>query len=755
MNAERGGKSDALRGAMWLRHPVFDGCAPLDVFECHDAGTDGTELRNVHMLFRREIKLDAAPEKAVLCLAADDVGKCFVNGRFVVETPQAAYPFAHPYYRLDITRHLQPGMNCLAVHVYYHGLVTRAYNSADNRAGVIAALDFVFPGGERRRVVTDDAWRCTVSHAYPSNELFGYATQFNENIDMRRLPVGWRKPGFDDQAWLAPLTGCQDHVFVPSEALPLEHWRAEPASIEPRDDAWFFDFGQELVGCLRLCVRGDKGQVIRVRCAEELTDTGELCVPMRSNCRYEDHVTLSGNEDMVEFFTYRGFRYVDVTGVPERPDVWMQVRHYPFDPAGSRCRSSEPLVEKLWELCTNGIRMGCQDGMLDCPTREKGQYTGDAYMTAKSHLLLTADATLTRKVILDFQRSQRFDEGLVCIAPGGFRQTLAEWSLLWTPLVDLYHRMTGDTDLVRRVAEAGTIHRLHDWFAGQESDRGLLTDLDRKKMILVDWPASLRGGYDHKATKDGENTVANAFYYFSLCAAARVVAAAGRDGTQFERRAQSLRTAFVQALLDKDRGLFRDGAESTNCSLHANGYALCFGLVPERCKAKVIELIREQRLNCGIYGAPYFIEACYRAGEPELAYDLMITNPDKHSWQEMLRSGATTTMEAWAPELKWNTSWCHPAGATPVYLIVTYLLGLSPAAPGWTRMRVDPRIPSALEHVDIRFAVPQGTVRARFDRDTGYRLEAPEGVEVEVAGLARDLVKVRGRMLRHEKEGSS
>jgi hypothetical protein len=207
---------------------------------------------------------------------------------------------------------------------------------------------------------------------------------------------------------------------------------------------------------------------------------------------------------------------------------------------------------------------------------------------------------------------------------------------------------------------------------------------------------------------------------------------AGKPGDTYDVRANKLREAVHRHLLDSDKGLFRDGSESQNCSLHASGYPLCFGLVPELNELNVLKLIRERRLDCGIYGAPYFIEGCYKVREHELAYDLMIGSRDKHSWHQMVASGATATMEAWAPDLKWNTSWCHPAGATPIYLLITCMLGLQPAEPGWKTVRVDPQIPTSLEWINVRFPTVSGEIAVKYHRDQGYRLTIPEGMGVDV-----------------------
>lgn len=738
--------ADLIGSAEWLRDPRFqdaptgDYVMPAEQVTGEVEGvhvlfnlprTPGTKgAPNAHTYFRKEVVLDQAPAQAVLFITGDDTFKFYLNGRSCVQGPERGYPFAHPFYVLPVTEQLKAGRNCLAAHVYYHGVYARAFNSGDNRSGFLMVLEVTFADGSQARYSTDSSWKCFRSQTYSASVLFGYGTQFNENMDLRNEPVEWREAGFEDAAWEVPLVQRQDHTFIPAIAAPLAHWRADPVKVEPRGEGrWFYDFGLELVGHTRIALRGPAGHEIVVHHGEELNPDGSVRHNMRCNCVYEDTITLSGRDDVAEFYDYRGFRYIEILKAPVQPQVWVDVRHYPFDAAASDFECSEPLLNDIWNMCKHGIRLGSQDVFVDCPTREKGQYTGDTYMTVLSQLILTGDPALTRKAIRDFQLSQRFDPGLLAVAPGSRRQELAEWSLLWPVMLHEYYWMTGDKPFTVRMTDPG-LEKLLAWFAGMENDSGLLTGMDRKKWVLVDWPANLRGGYDYETTKNDVNTVINAFYYAMLRCAAELTRLAGRDDAAIRSRMERLRTAFAGQLLDPAANLFRDGANSNHQSLHASGFALCFGLVPEKAQPAVVELLRQKRLDCGIYGAHYFIEGLYQIGQHELAYDLL-TSRDHHSWAEMLRHGATAPLEAWAPDQKWNTSFCQPAAATPIYLLVRYVMGLKPAAPGWKTVSVAPQVPAKLDRMKVRFPTVAGPILAEYEKSKGYRLVVPKGVGVK------------------------
>jgi alpha-L-rhamnosidase len=130
----------AFQGAQWLRDPRFKNEPTLGIFDVHRKKSQEARLKNIHTYFRKSFNLQTLPQRAVLRFTADDYAKLYINGTFVIQGPEPAYPFAHPYYDVDVTKYLCTGENVLAAHTYYHGLATRAFNSADNRSGLIAQL---------------------------------------------------------------------------------------------------------------------------------------------------------------------------------------------------------------------------------------------------------------------------------------------------------------------------------------------------------------------------------------------------------------------------------------------------------------------------------------------------------------------------------------------------------------------------------------------------------------------------------------
>ena len=62
------------------------------------------------------------------------------------------------------------------------------------------------------------------------------------------------------------------------------------------------------------------------------------------------------------------------------------------------------------------MRLGTQENYVDCPTREKGQYLGDAVVTAHAQVLLTGKTDMLLKCIDQFAQTARVCPGLLAVA---------------------------------------------------------------------------------------------------------------------------------------------------------------------------------------------------------------------------------------------------------------------------------------------------------------------------------------------------
>jgi len=92
----------------------------------------------------------------------------------------------------------------------------------------------------------------------------------------------------------------------------------------------------------------------------------------------------------------------------------------------------------------------------------------------------------------------------------------------------------------------------------------------------------------------------------------------------------------------------------------------------------------------------------------------LITCSDERSWVNMVNEGATACFEAWGKDQKWNTSLCHGWASSPIPILIEDIIGIKPAAPGWSEVDFTPRIPEAMKDFELEFQTIRGTMSIQY-----------------------------------------
>ncbi|MCD7883467.1 MAG: family 78 glycoside hydrolase catalytic domain [Lachnospiraceae bacterium] len=448
---------------------------------------------------------------------------------------------------------------------------------------------------------------------------------------------------------------------------------AQLAGTEAVDDTRIAD-----IGSLRTARPSDGGIPDALPGRQNSYNINQLNVRwnMRCGCAYQEIWTLGEGISRFHPYDYKGFRYVQLIypkSVKIR-EVSAWVRHYPMEEDACSLKSGDEL-EQIFEICKNAVRCCSQDGYLDCPTREKGQYLGDALITGRSQVWLTGTTELLRKCMDDFIASQRISPSMMAVAPGSVMQEIADFSLLFPllPLTD--YEFTADQEYLARCYPA--VQRLTESFLIYQRPDGLLENVG-DLWNLVDWPENLRDGYDFALTRpvvgEGCHNVINALWYGANQMQEQMerllgLPVTGRTG----RIAQAYHAAFYR----KDSRLFADSEKSEHCSLHANLYAAYFGLLPQEAENAYLTLLQTPGRVCGALPAYFALKSAAKIGRPDVCFRLM-TREDAYGWRNMLREGASASFEAWGKDQKWNTSLCHGWSSGFIPLFIEEIAGLHP-----------------------------------------------------------------------------
>lgn len=624
--------------------------------------------KNLHVLARGKLKLP--PGNWVLRFWAKDHYMLWLDGEYLGQGPVPSEPSC-AYYD---SYHISGGQEfTVALHLYYQGLCNRVWNSGDGRFGFWMTAR----NGDREVTIPQGNWHCMVCTAY-SGETVGYDTQFLENFDSRLYPEGWNRRDFDDTGWDHPIcAGWAPEKLLPRPVKMLEEYDLSPVSTIPIPGGVLLDFGREITGTLLLNVKGFREAKVTLRFGEEL-EKGRVRYDMRCNCRYEEIWTLSGGENRLHQYDYKAFRYAELIypdGVV--PTFFAaRVRHYPMD-EGCSLRCETDRLGEIFEICKNAVRCCTQEAFLDCPSREKGQYLGDAIITARSQVWLTGSTEMLRKCIRDFIAYQTISPALMAVAPGSLMQEIADFSLLFPELVMMDYDFTGDKAFLREGCEA--VKTMVEAFRAYCREDGLLENVT-ELWNLVDWPENLRDGYDFPLTRPavgrGCHNVVNALWYGANKRKAEMETILGLPVSQDY---ETIAAAFHRAFYRQEERLFADSEVSRHCSVHANLYPAFFGLLPKEAEESYIRLLQMPDRVCGAVPTFFALRSLARLGRQDVLYRLL-TREDAYGWKNMLREGATAAFEAWGKAQKWNTSLCHAWNSGPVSLFIEEMAGARPVA---------------------------------------------------------------------------
>ena len=287
------------------------------------------------------------------------------------------------------------------------GFTTQRAVYGDERAGY-AVLEVVFADGHVQTVVTDESWRASTGEVL-ADDLYN-----GETIDARLADSAWRHPGFDDAGWDAVHVVDFDASRLVATATPpvrrLAELAVERVWTSPSGKT-LVDFGQNLVGFVRVAVSGPAGTEVVLRHAEVLEHDELGTRPLR-HAAATDRFLLSGDDDVFEpTLTFHGFRYAEVTGWPggafDPAAITAIVVGTDVEPIGSFA-CSDPLLNQLHSNVVWGMKGNFLSVPTDCPQRdERLGWTGDLAVFAPTAAFLGDVESFLADWLVDLELERR------------------------------------------------------------------------------------------------------------------------------------------------------------------------------------------------------------------------------------------------------------------------------------------------------------------------------------------------------------
>ena len=435
------------------------------------------------------------------------------------------------------------------------------------------------------------------------------------------------------------------------------------------------------------------------------------------------------------------FRYCEIENYKEKPesrDLCRASVHYPFDETASFFKSSNDILNQVWDLCKYSVKATSFTGIYIDGDRERIPYEADALINQLCHY----------QVDREYSMARRSHEYLL------ERPTWpTEW-ILQSVLIAWYDYMyTGDNRSLQTnydILKSRALMQLKDsaslitTTAKEQTDEFISSIRFKGGKIrdIVDWPHTgiLGLGKSEGGEADGfqfsdYNAVTNAYHYEAMKLLSEIASVLDKkeDKTYFLKQAKDFEKIYNNTFFDKQKGYYRDGAGVTHASLHANMFPLAFGLAPEKQQRHILDFIRSRGMACSVYGSQFLMDALYRAADASYALSLLASDSER-SWYNMIRVGSTISLEAWDNKYKPNQDWNHAWGAVPANAIPRHLMGITPLAPGFETVCIRPQTDS-LRSAEMILPTIRGKIHMKIENNPGnyqMNITIPANMEADM-----------------------
>ncbi len=611
------------------------------------------------------------------------------------------------YQTFDVTDDLRAGSNILSAAVgdgWYSGhLEWRDRGFYGDRPRFIAQLEIIYADGSSSVITTNETWSVAYGQELEADIYMG------EAIDARRQPERWQKVEVFEAdinlvAQNMPPMRVIDEI-VPVSITEKQQW---PSS------RWIFDLGQNMVGRVRIKVKGTRGKTITLRTAERLESNGNFYTANYRGARSTDYFTLSGEEDVFEpTFTFHGFQYIELSGLetpPTTDTLTGIVIHSDLEETGT-FECSDPLLNQLQHNIKWGWKGNSLDVPTDCPQRdERLGWTGDAQVFCRTASFLTLSAPFFEKYVQDLEDAQGDKGQIPPVAPftdivdsdGGPAWADAFVICPWT-----IYQVFGDKLILERHYDA-----MSKWIDHQDAT-------SKDGIRCYDGYEGFKGFGDWLSTKADtpQELIGTAFFAYSSGLMAKIAQILGKDEdtAKFAGLREKAKSAFNRRFVTPD-GLIACETQT------AYILALQFDLVPSEVRVTMLQRVvddmgrRGWHMSTGFVGTSYVPHILENGGRLDVAYKLL-EQKSWPSWLYAVTQGATTIWErwdGWTEEKGFQdagmNSFNHYAYGAVGEWLYSSVAGIEIGEPGYKKILLQPRPGGTLTYAKASLETLYGRV---------------------------------------------
>ena len=488
-----------------------------------------------------------------------------------------------------------------------------------------------------------------------------------------------------------------DRMDTPPSAYRLPTLRQEPVAQESIGEGMLYDFGRETFGYVRLSGLVGVAHLYYGESREEALD--------KDHCETLDIV--STHQELGS----KAFRYVYVKTADNShyDSLSMDYEYAPYDESHSGTFAcSDKLLNKIWEVGAYTMDLTTREFFLDGIKRDRWTWSGDAIQSYLMNYYLRFDTECVKRTIRQLRGKDPVTAHI---------NTIMDYTFYWFKSILDYYQYTGDLTFISEMYPK--MCTLMDYVLERTNSDGLVEG-KADDWIFVDW-------VDFPMHKRGVLAFEQILFYKALMTM-HTCATLLHQTDPYQQLAENVIGKTRKLLWNDDcqawEHAIEEGEINHQITKFPNMFAILYDIVDDATKRNIVDSVMENNKIDPIttpYMRFYELEAlCMMGRQTQVLQEI------RNYWGGMLREGATSFWEKYIPSEQgtehlamygrpYGKSLCHAWGASPVYLLGRYFLGIQPTQPGYATWEARPNL-ADLEWMEGRVPTPNGVIHIRMER---------------------------------------